>query len=88
MNSNPKGAVLVYMNSIAAHNQYFVPPSGYASSKAALARFIDHIAVEDPHVGWYHVYPGQVETDMVRDTAISLPNYDSRKSGLLPRLVP
>ncbi len=79
--ANPKEAVMVSMNTIAAHFRYFVPFSGYASSKAALARVMDHVAVENPHVRVYNVHPGQVETDMVKETGMSLPSYDSRKSG-------
>lgn len=57
-------AVLINVSSGAAHLHYFGPMSGYASSKAAGARVLDSIGVENPGVRVYSLQPGFIATEM------------------------
>ena len=79
LRSASDSAVLINITTGAAHLRYFGAISAYASSKLAVVRIMDAIAVENPHVRVYNLQPGAVKTEMSdkADLGQFNPNYDS-----------
>ena len=70
-------AVYINVNSAAAIVRYFGPTATYAASKAASAKIVESLAVENPALRFYNLQPGIVPTEMAGKAGVKITEMDT-----------